>query len=61
MCEHSDLSQKEREFLDRADTDGRVFTTRRDRTTVEELKRKGLIEQNVYHGSYYWVRDKMRR
>lgn len=61
MCERSDLSQEEREFLGRADADGRVFTSRHDRNTIWELQRRGLIEQNAYHGSCYWVKDKMPR
>ena len=60
MCEEN-LSQEEREFLERADTDGRVVTFRRDRNTVDGLKRKGLIEQNIYHDAYYWVREKIPR
>ena len=56
-----DLSQEEREFLERADSDGRVFAAGYDRHTVQELLWKGLIEQNIYHGSCYWVKEKMFR
>ncbi len=61
MYEHENLSQEEREFLRRADTDGRVHTSRGDRRIIQELERKGLIEQNVYHGAFYWVKEKIPR
>ena len=59
MSEHGDLSREEREFLSRADADGRVFTTGGDRYTIQQLQSKGLIEQNVFWGSCYWVKDQM--
>ena len=61
MYEHGSLSQEEREFLQRADNDGRVHSNRGDRSVVRELERKGLIEQNVFHGAFYWVKERMSR
>ena len=52
----ADLSLREKEFLRRADSDGRVFSDRSDGGVIDSLKRKGLIEQNVYWGSCYWVK-----
>jgi len=58
MYEDENLSQEEREFLQRADSDGRVHSNRGDRSIIRELERKGLIEQNVYHGAFYWVKKR---
>ncbi len=61
MNDFDSLSEEERAFLARADADGRVLTTAQDRRVVQELRTKGLIEQNVYHRSFYWVKNEMLR
>ena len=58
--EDENLSREEREFFERRDADGRIFTDNRDRSVIESLQRKGLIEQNVFYGSCYWDRRKRR-
>ena len=58
QCDDKNLSSEAREFLKRADSDGRVFTTNNDSQTVKELLRKGCIEQNIYYGSCYWVKNR---
>lgn len=57
LCKN--ISQDERNFLKRADSDGRVFSDNNDRGVVLELLRKGYIEQNIYRGSCYFVRCKV--
>lgn len=52
-----ELTREEERLLATRDSDGRVkATSHYEKSLLRNMEREGIVEQNVYHSDYYWVR-----